>query len=155
MFTSFAAADGKYDGYIKIFFRNLDVFQWQKEKKKDILKIFWDAIIGTVADVLKNQPHDQLATKVPVSGAFNNSDVHLWPTIQTLLRNAFVRALVPKFDERVNVQAAKNVQPNGTTSPPVPRQPVLKTDLAKEKNGTVQMLETNQPSHKATNQPAK
>jgi hypothetical protein len=155
MFTSFAAADGKYDGYVKIFFKDLDVFQWQKEKKKDILKIFWDAVVGTVADVLKNHPHDQLATKVPVSGAFNNSDIHLWPTIETLLRNAFVRALVPKFDERVDVEAAKSVQPDGSTSQPVPKQPVLKTDPAKEKSGTIQMLGTNQPSHVATNQPAK
>lgn len=156
MFTSFAAADEKYDGYVKIFFKNLDVFRWEKEKKKDILKIFWDAIVGTVADVLKNQPHDQLATKVPVSGAFNNSDVHVWPTIQTLLRNAFIRALVPKFDERVNIQTAKQVQPNGNTPEKaiVPTEPTLQTDQPK-KNATIQMLGTNQPVNPPKNLPQK
>lgn len=144
LFTSFAAADGKYDGYFKVFFKNLDVFQWQKEKKEDILQVFWDAIVGTVADIFKNQPHNQLATKVPITGTFNKTDVHLWPTIQTLLRNAFVRALLPKFDQRVTTQNAKNITP----PPPGPPAPLVNTNLLQpgqpQKPATIQMLGTNQ-----------
>jgi hypothetical protein len=150
-FTSFAAADEKYDGYVKVLFTDLKVFQWQKERKKDALQIFWQAIVGTVATILKNQPHDQLATKVPISGAFNNSDVHLWPTIQTLLRNAFVRALVPKRDEKVDIQDAKKVQPDRTTFAPA------NTNLTRqvEKPGTLLLPSTNLVQVPTTNQPAK
>lgn len=141
-FASFAAADDKYDGYIKVLFQNLKVFQWQKERQKDALQIFWQAIVGTVATLLKNQPHDQLATKIPITGAFKQSDVHVWPTIQTLLRNAFVRALVPKVDEHVNIENAKNVQTNSVTVLP----PGNGQIPAIEKPATLQMQKTNQPS---------
>ncbi len=104
LFTSFAAKDGNYDGYCKVFFRDLNVFEWEKERKKNVLEIFWQAIVGTLATVLKNQPKDQLATKIPITGSFGKTDVHLWPTIATLLRNAFIRALVPKLDQPVKVE---------------------------------------------------
>jgi hypothetical protein len=140
-FTSFAAADGKYDGYVKVLFKNLKIFRWEKERKKDALQIFWQAIVGTVATIFKNQPHDQLATKVPITGAFDKSDVHLWPTIQTLLKNAFVRALVPKPDEKVSIENAKKIQPDGTG---------VESDTNRtqqiEKIGTIQIMKTNQPT---------
>ena len=108
LFTSFAAADGKYDGYYKVFFNDLKVFKWEKDSKKNILEIFWQAIVSTVTTAFKNHPQDQLATKIPVTGSFEKTDVHVWPTIETLLRNAFIRALVPKLDEPVKVENAEN-----------------------------------------------
>ena len=137
VFTSFAAADDKYDGYVKVLFRNLKVFKWEKERKKDAFQIFWQAIVGTVATLLKNHPHDQLATKVPITGVFNQSDVHLWPTIQTLLQNAFIRALVPQPDQKVNIDDAKQVQPSGGNPADTNRIHEL------EKPSTIQMQVTN------------
>jgi len=105
LFTSFAAKDGSYDGYCKVFFNNLKIFSWDKDKKKDALEIFWKAIVGTLAVAFKNQPHDQLATKIPISGSFGKTDVHVWSTIATLLQNAFIKSLVPKTDEQVKVES--------------------------------------------------
>jgi len=141
LFTSFAAADEKYDGYVKVFFNNLKVFKWEKERKKDALQIFWQAIVGTVATILKNQPHDQLATKVPITGAFQNTDVHVWPTIQTLLRNGFIRALALQPDQRVSVDTAKKVDPSGSGLESSDTNRVQQI----EKAGTIQMHGTNGP----------
>ena len=111
MFTSVAATNKAYDGYIKVFFDHLDVFAWKKERDKNILKIFWEAIVGTVTTVLKNQPNDQLATKVPISGVYTNANVDVATTIGELLRNAFVRALLPKYDKEVTTgEVAKKAQ---------------------------------------------
>jgi hypothetical protein len=104
LYSSFAAAEGKYDGYAKVFFENLDVFQWEKERKKNILQIFWQAIVGAVTTVFRNQPKDQLATKIPISGSFEAREVGVWTASVTLLQNAFIRALVPKLDESVTVE---------------------------------------------------
>jgi hypothetical protein len=104
LFTSFAAKGGSYDGYCKVFFRDLKIFSWEKDQKKDALEIFWQAIVGTLATAFKNQPHDQLATRIPISGTFDKTDVHIWATVATLLRNAFIKSLVPKIDEPVKVQ---------------------------------------------------
>jgi len=112
MFTSFAAKDGNYDGYCKVFFKDLKVFKWDKEKKKDALEIFWQAIVGTLTSAFKNHPKDQLATKIPISGSFEKTNVHLWPTVATLLQNAFIHALVPKIDEPVKVDQIEKPDEN-------------------------------------------
>jgi len=104
LFTSFAAKNGDYDGYCKVLIKNLKVFNWDKDKKKDVLEIFWKAIVGTLTTAFKNQPHDQLATKIPITGSLNKTDVHVWPTVATLLRNAFIKSLVPQIDESVKVK---------------------------------------------------
>lgn len=104
LYTEMVAADGKFGGYLKPFFQNLHIFDWQKERKKDILDIFWEAIVAGTATVFKNQPHNQLATKIPVSGSFGKTNVDLWATVGGVLRNAFIRALVPTIDRSVRMQ---------------------------------------------------
>jgi len=60
---------------------------------------------------LKNQPNDQLATKVPISGVYTNSNVDVATTIGELLRNAFIRALLPKYDKEVTTgEVTKKLQ---------------------------------------------
>jgi hypothetical protein len=126
MFTSVAGTNNAYQGYIKVFFDNLDVFEWKKERQKSVVKIFWDAIIAGVSTIVRNIPKDQLATKIPISGVYTNSDVALTSTIGSLLRNAFIRALIPKYDEKVTTaEVTKNVKegqiPNSNTNGmPVP-----------------------------------
>ena len=71
--------------------------------KKNVLKIFWQAIVGTLAAGFKNHPHDQLATQIPISGNYTNSHVGVMPAIGNLLKNAFVRALLPNIESPVKV----------------------------------------------------
>ena len=80
------------------------MFAWKKERGKNVLAAFWDAVVGGVATVFKNQPKDQLAMKVPISGSYSNSTVGVWTATATLLQNAFIHALVPKIDEHVTVE---------------------------------------------------
>ena len=110
IFTSFASKDGKYEGYYKVFFRDLKVFKWEKDRKKNALEIFWQAIVGTITAAFKNHPQDQLAAKIPVTGAYGKTDVHIWPAVATLLQNAFIHALVPAPDPSVKVENVENPQ---------------------------------------------
>jgi len=116
LFTSFAVADGKYDGYAKVFFEDLDVFAWEKERKKNILQIFWQAIVGTVGTVFRNLPNDRLATKIPISGTYENANIGTWSAVATLLRNAFISALVPKLDRTIKVEEVKEEPPKEPAS---------------------------------------
>lgn len=102
LYSEFAARDGNFKGYIKPMFRNLEVLNWEEEKDRDNkLLLFWKGIVGTVADVFKNAPHDQLATKIPIEGTFDDPDINVWDAVGSLLRNGFVRALVPSIDHSV------------------------------------------------------
>jgi hypothetical protein len=79
-----------------------------KGQKKDALEIFWQAIVGVLTTAFKNQPHDQLAAKIPITGSLGKTDVHIWPTVATLLQNTFIKSLVPKVDEPVKVEKIEN-----------------------------------------------
>lgn len=110
LYSSVASKEGSYEGYVKVFFENLDVFDWEKERKKNALQVFWQAIVGTLTTVFKNHPNDSLATRVPIAGSYEGSDIGVWQAIGSLLRHAFIRALVPKIDERIRVDLIENAQ---------------------------------------------
>jgi hypothetical protein len=117
IFTEVASADGRYEGYVKPILENIDVFSWQKEKRKNILQIFWQAIVGTTMTVLKNQPKDRLATIVPIAGDYEQSGADLWAAIGGLLKNAFVRALLPKIEHSVSFEEVEKEKKSANAPP--------------------------------------
>jgi hypothetical protein len=103
-YASIASKDGNYEGYVKVFFNKLDVFAWEKERKKNALEIFWQAIVGTLTTAFKNQSKDSLATQIPISGSYGHEKIGTWTAVATLMRHAFIKSLVPKIDQQVTVQ---------------------------------------------------
>jgi hypothetical protein len=123
LFTSVASVNGDYTGHAKIMFRDLKVFSWEKEKKKSIFGIAKEAVVGLLAQGLKNHPHDQLASSVPISGSFKNSHVDIWGAIGSLLHNAFIRALVPAIDNPVHLEDVEKKIGSGAEKLPSPDNP--------------------------------
>jgi hypothetical protein len=118
LFVSAAASQGNYQGYVKVLFENLDIFQWEKDRKKNILDLFWQAIAGALSEGFRNHAHDQLATQIPISGSFTNSHVHVFAAVGSLLGNAFIRALIPKVEPQIKLQ---DVETNSAAqAPPAP-----------------------------------
>jgi hypothetical protein len=107
LYTEMDAKDGKFDGYVKPFFWHLEIAEWNS-KKENVLELFWKSIVSGITTLLKNQPKDQLATEVPISGDLSNPDVDIWSTVGTLLKNAFVRALIPKLGSEAGVEVGEN-----------------------------------------------
>ncbi|MDB6034328.1 MAG: hypothetical protein JWM16_4666 [Verrucomicrobiales bacterium] len=94
------AKEGQVTGYAKPLFRNLQVFSLSHDVKEDKpLQFFWQALVGGAIKLLKNQPRDQFGTLIPfnsdVSGA-TSTDV--LATIGNIMRNAFVRAYLPRLE---------------------------------------------------------
>jgi len=90
------AREGGVEGYVKPLFRNLRVFD-PGDGGFNLLAKFWEAIVGAAAALLKNQPHDQLATVIPVRGDLADPDTDVLALVGNLLRNAFIRAYLPRF----------------------------------------------------------
>jgi len=108
LYTEFAAADGKFAGYVKPIIKDLKVLGpedaddefWQKAK---------EALIGLAGNILTNPKKDQVATKVPIEGSFENASIDNVEAIWELLRNAFIRALLPAVDNEISLQNVKTV----------------------------------------------
>jgi Domain of Unknown Function (DUF748) len=104
LYTEFAAKDGKYVGYVKPIITDLKVLG-PKDKKDDILHLAWEALIGGVGVIFKNQRKDQIATKIPIQGNFKTTETNIPETIWELLSNAFIQALVPAIDNDININS--------------------------------------------------
>ena len=94
--------EGQISGYVKPLFRNLKVFSLTQDIQEDnVLQFFWQALVGAVTTVFKNQPRDQFGTMIPFSGdASGKSSTDILATLAHLLRNAFVRAYLPKLEDK-------------------------------------------------------
>jgi hypothetical protein len=94
------AKEGLLSGYAKPLFRNLKIFSLTEDiKDENVLEVFWQAIVGAVAFVFKNQPRDQFGTVIPFSGDLSGAtSADMLATIGNVLRNAFVRAYLPRLE---------------------------------------------------------
>lgn len=92
--------EGQLTGYVKPLFRNLQVFSLTQDLKDDnVLRFFWQALVGAVTAVFKNQSRDQFGTLVPFSGSVGTSTTtDILATLGNLLRNAFIRAYLPRLE---------------------------------------------------------
>lgn len=93
LYTELHLMNGKLDGYLKPFFENLKILNWEKDKKEDgFFRAVWEAIAGLVSEGVENQPRDRIATQVPIQGNVNQPDTDVWLTVVNILKNAFVEA---------------------------------------------------------------
>jgi len=102
MYGEFAAKKGKFGGYVKPILKDLDVVQFTKEEG-NLRQILWETLIASTAEILQNQRKEQLATKIPISGSFDNAKINTWRAISFVLRNAFLNALKPSLDNSISI----------------------------------------------------
>ncbi|MDB6020205.1 MAG: hypothetical protein JWQ04_62 [Pedosphaera sp.] len=110
--------EGQITGYVKPLFRNLKVFSLKQDIKEDnVLKFFWQALVGGATTVLKNYSRDQFGTLVPFSGdASGATNTDILATLGNLLRNAFVRAYLPRLESgQTEIEGLKFDAPDLTT----------------------------------------
>lgn len=108
MFSEVAGKDGRYTGYVKPVIHNLDVVS-KDESTTGVMRKLWEATVGAVGAILSNPKEDQIATKVPIEGEFENTTVSTWYAVALLLRNAFIQALLPAVDHEINLASVEDV----------------------------------------------
>lgn len=101
VYSELAGADGSFKGYVKPMFQDVKVLNWDKDKGNPA-KLFREAAVGTAKELLKNDATNRVATKVPLSGRIEDPHANVWKTVASLLRNAFIRALVPGVEGSVS-----------------------------------------------------
>jgi hypothetical protein len=103
MYTELNAKNGSFTGYVKPMFWHLEIAEWNA-KKENVLELFWKAIVSGITSIFKNQEKDQLATVIPLEGNIKDPDPDIWATIINILRNAFVRAFIPRLESEGGIE---------------------------------------------------
>ncbi|WP_421684656.1 DUF748 domain-containing protein [Stutzerimonas urumqiensis] len=93
--------DSQLDGYIKPLLHNAEVFDWQQDveqQDKGFWRNVWEGVVGAAESVLQNQPKDQVATRVELNGSLKDPEVSPFQMFVAILRNAFIEAFQPRFE---------------------------------------------------------
>ncbi len=96
------AEKGRLSGYIKPLLRDVDVFNWQQDvedKDKGFFRSIWEALVGASETVLKNQPKNQFATRVELSGSVHQRDISGFEAFLQILRNGFIQAFNARYEQ--------------------------------------------------------
>jgi hypothetical protein len=102
LYSEVKLTNGQLDGYVKPFFENIKVLNWEKDKKEDgLLHAAKEAVIGLFTEAAENQPRDQVATVVPISGNVNQPDTDNWKTFLNVLRHAFIDAFNKGIESKI------------------------------------------------------
>ena len=99
-YTELHLKNGEIDGYVKPFFTDLDVYDRRQDKSKPVLHQLYEMIVGAVGRLLENR-RDSVATKATIKGESKSPQVSTWQVIGNLLKNAFIKAILPGFEQAV------------------------------------------------------
>lgn len=102
LYTEIAIDNGEITGYVKPVIEDLQIIDWS-DKEDSFIKKAWETIVGGVVEIFKNQPKDQLATKVPLTGNLNNLEAGVWPSVWNIFKNAFIEALSKEVEGTIEI----------------------------------------------------
>jgi hypothetical protein len=87
-------------------------------KEDNVLQLFWEALVGVAGELLKNQPRDQVATVIPLRGDIYAPNTDFLATLFNVLRNAFIRAYLPRLEGVAHDVDGLQFGPGSVTEPP-------------------------------------
>lgn len=98
LYSEIIINEGLIEGYVKPIITNLRILNLEEG---NVLEIAWEALVGFVTEVFENQPQDQFATLVPLSGDLNNPEAGVFPAIWNVFRNAFIESFSKETDDEL------------------------------------------------------
>lgn len=108
-----AAREGQLLGYAKPLFRHVKVISLKDLREDNPLEVFWEALVGVVGEVFQNQPRDQFGTRITIRGEIDNPKTSILEIIGNVLRNAFIRAYLPRIEGRIAPRAVEPEKDEG------------------------------------------
>ncbi len=100
LYTELSVKDGMLAGYVKPLLKGVDVYDPAQDRKKSVVRKAYEAVVGALSSVLENQPRDEVATRVDISGRVDSPEVNPLEAAGRLFQNAFFKAILPGFERR-------------------------------------------------------
>jgi hypothetical protein len=117
VYAQLGVKDRRIAGYVKPMFSNLKVYDYDKDKNKGPLQQAKEMVIEAAAHVFKNSQTKKVATQVDLSGTLKDPNVSTWQTFVEVVRNAFIKAILPGFDREVQTASKQPRANNGMAEP--------------------------------------
>jgi hypothetical protein len=101
VFTELRVKHRAVQGYVKPLIRELDVYDTQQDKEKNLFQKLYEVAAGGVSQILENFPRDEVAAQATISGPLENPQASTWQVVVTLIQNAFFQAILPGFEREL------------------------------------------------------
>jgi len=98
-FSELSIKNGHVSGYVKPIFKDVELFDPKQDNDKTWTRKIYESVIEGVVELLKNQPHQQVAAETDLSGPVANPGADTWQIVGTLIQNAFFRAILPGLEK--------------------------------------------------------
>lgn len=95
LYAEAAGKDGKFIGYAKPVVKDMIL---DKTRGGNVGKEALAVVASAVKWLIENKRKDQIATKIPIEGTFEDKDVGVWAAVGGILKNAYIKALSPSLD---------------------------------------------------------
>jgi hypothetical protein len=98
-FSELSIKNGQVQGYVKPIFKDVEVYDPKQDTDKALTKKVYEAVVGGVVELLKNEPRQQVAAETDVSGPVPSPRADTWQIVGTLIQNAFFKAILPGLEK--------------------------------------------------------
>ena len=102
LYSQISVKNGNINGYVKPMFSDLVVYEYQKDKNKGVIDQAKHMLLDTAGHVFKNRETQKVATQVSISGTLKNTNASTWDAFVEIVKNAFVKTILPGFDREVH-----------------------------------------------------
>lgn len=103
LYTEAVINDGQLEGYIKPIFENVELVDREDRKENTFFQNVWEGLVGLFSEAIENQPRDQAATRIPISGNLENPQTHTLDMIFNIFENAFIEAFEKQVEGTVSL----------------------------------------------------
>ena len=104
VYSELRVKNRRVDGYVKPLFHDLNVYGEAQDEHESFGQKLKEKAVDLVGKVLKNRPREEVATVTSVSGPLEDPQASTWQTLIGLVRNAFVKAILPGFERARGVR---------------------------------------------------
>lgn len=100
-FSEMTIRNNRVQGYVKPIFKNMEVTDMRTPEQKSLFHKLYVGAVRVMTKLLKNRPLQQVATETDISGPLEGPRTNTGQIIVNLIRNAFVQAILPGFEQEV------------------------------------------------------
>ena len=101
VYSEIRVRDGMINGYVKPLFHDIDVYDKEQDKGKNVFRKMYEGIVGGVAKMLENRKRKEVATVTTLNGPVDDPKSSALQVIANLVKNAFVKSILPGFQAEV------------------------------------------------------
>jgi len=105
VYSEMHVKNGRVEGYVKPLFSDVSVYDSRQDAAEPLTTKLKEKAADLAAKLLRNRSREEVATVVPIAGPVSDPDAGTLRTLVGLLRNAFIEAILPGFENQRSLPA--------------------------------------------------